>query len=320
MSRGGSIVPNEAKDSKKSIPFSIGRLGDPGEGFRTVFALFALYVIWGSTYLAIRIVVKHITPYLSAGVRFLCAGAILFLFARSRGNPAPTTRQWLGSAIVGSLLLLFGNGSVSQAEKHVASGLAATMIATVPLWAALFSGLWGRWPSTQEWMGLFIGFFGVALLTLEGNLRTNPVSTIILVFAAAAWAFGSVWSTRLPLPSGMMASAAEMLTGGLALMIASLIVREKIPTSIDGGSLLALVYLVVFGSLVAFSSYAYLLAHVRPALATSYAYVNPAVAVGLGIALLGEHVTGREIVALLIILTGVAMVVTGRERKIQGSP
>lgn len=308
--------------ARRSEPISESREPDrdgaspahPLDRFAVPLALLALYVIWGSTYLAIRIAVVSFPPFLMAGVRFLLAGCLLYTILRARGAANPTRAQWRGSATVGGFLLLGGMGGVAFAEQWVASGLAATMIATTPLWTALFAGLWGRWPTRLEAAGLGVGFAGVVLLNLEGNLRANPEGAIILLLAPALWAFGSVWSARLSLPSGMMASAAEMLTGGVLLLLAGLLTGQRMEHMPTLSSLEATAYLLIFGSLVAFSAYGYLLRRVRPALATSYAYVNPVVAVGLGIGMAGERISGIGVVALAIILAGVGLVMLGRDR------
>lgn len=250
-----------------------------------------------------------------AGIRFLIAGGILFAFMRWRGAPLPTRSQWFGSFLVGCLLLGGGNGGVTFAEQWVSSGLAAVWVATMPVWVALFGGLWGKWPSRIEWAGLGLGFAGVVILNFEGNLRANPVGAIALTIATICWAFGSVWSRHLDLPKGPMASAAQMLGGGLLLVPLGLLTGERITTIPDLGSTLAVLYLVVFGSLIAFNSYAYLLTKVRPTLATSYAYVNPMVAVLLGVLLGGEQISAAGVVAMLIILGGVALVSLGKEKK-----
>ncbi len=283
---------------------------------RVVFALFALYIIWGSTYLGIRIALNSFPPFLMAGLRFLIAGSTLYVFLRVRGAPAPTRAQWAASAVVGCLLLGAGNGGVTFAEQWVSSGLAAVWVATMPIWAALFGGLWGRWPNRVEWLGLMLGFVGVGLLNLEGNLRANPIGVIALTIATVCWAFGSVWSRHLSLPSGPMASATQMLAGSVLLIVLGLTTGEKITEAPKTQSVLAVLYLIVFGSLIAFSAYGYLLRNTRPTLATSYAYVNPVVAVVLGIWFGGEHISAVGVVAMVVILGGVAMVVMGKEKKV----
>jgi drug/metabolite transporter (DMT)-like permease len=277
-------------------------------------ALLAVYVIWGSTYLAIRFAIEDLPPFLMAGIRFVVAGGLMYAFLRLRGTPNPTRKEWGAAAIVGLLLLAGGNGLVSFAEQYVASGLAALSVATVPIFAALFAGIWKRWPTEREWLGLGIGFVGVILLNLQGDMRANPLGAAALIFATASWAFGSVWSRYLPMPKGPMASAAEMLAGGAVLLVLGLANGEHIIAMPGPRSLFALIYLIIFGSIVAFTAYSFLLQRVRPSLATSYAYVNPVVAIALGIGLAGEQVTLLELIALPIILAGVAIVVLAKSR------
>src|SRR5438067_8280937 len=245
-----------------------------GNPFLVVLSLFSLYLIWGGTYLAMRIGLEGFPPFLMASVRFLIAGSLLYAVLRLRGAAAPTRAQWIGSAIIGTLLLAGGNGGVVFSEQWVASGLAAVGIAAVPLWTALFAGLWGRWPTRIEWFCLGLGFVGVILLNLGNGVWDNPLGAIALLLAPICWALGSAWSQHISLPSGLMSSSAEMLIGGGVLVIMSFGLRERTPNLAVSQSLWALAYLVVFGSLVAFSAYGYLLRYTRPALATSYAYVN----------------------------------------------
>jgi drug/metabolite transporter (DMT)-like permease len=277
-----------------------------------VLALLALYLIWGSTYLGIRVAIETIPPLLMMGVRFIAAGGILYLFLRIRGVPNPTRSQWLGSTAVGILLIGGGMGGVATAEQWVPSSVAAVCIATAPLWISLFAGLWGRWPMRSEWLGLALGFVGVVLLNLGSGLWANPFGAMILLIAPICWAFGSAWSHHLQLPSWLMASAAQMLIGGVFVTMMGLILGQRITSMPSLTSLLALSYLIIFGSLIAFSAYGYVLRRVRPALATSYAYVNPVVAVCLGVALAGESVTVLAIVAMVVILVGVGLLSLGR--------
>jgi drug/metabolite transporter (DMT)-like permease len=188
----------------------------------------------------------------------------------------------------------------------------------MPLWAALWSGLFGRWPNRLEWLGLLVGLAGVALLSREGDFQSSPLGTVLMVLSPILWAFGSVVSTRLRMPQGLMASAAQMLTGGAALVAAGLLRGERVEEMPGLGPWLAVAYLIVFGSLFAYTAYAYLLAHTRPAVATSYAYVNPVVAVILGVTLGEEVIGGWALVGLPIILAGVAMV--GLAQKRRGMP
>src|SRR6185437_11850366 len=217
-------------------------------------ALLAVYVIWGSTYLAIHYALQGFPPFLGAGIRFLIAGTLLYSFLRVRGAPNPTRRQWGGAAIVGSLLLVGGNGGVSIAEQSVASGVTALIIATTPLWAVLFARIWGRWPNWKEWIGLLVGFAGIVFLNLGGGLSASPMGAATVLAAALCWALGSVWSQHLPLPVGAMSSAAEMLTGGVVMLLLGLVLNEHFSSAPPAASIVALGYLVVFGSLVAFSA------------------------------------------------------------------
>jgi drug/metabolite transporter (DMT)-like permease len=279
-------------------------------------ALLAVYVIWGSTYLGIKEALTGFPPFLMSGVRFLIAGTLLYGFLRLRGASNPNRRQWGGAAIVGTLLLVGGNGGVALAEQSsVASGVAALIVATTPLWAVLFARIWGRWPNRKEWIGLLVGFVGIICLNLGGSLSATPLGAVTVLGAATCWALGSVWSQHLPLPNGAMSSAVEMLVGGTVLSVLGLVFNERISSAPPPISLWALVYLILIGSLVAFSAYGYLLKRVRPALATSYAYVNPLVALLLGAAFAGEQITGVEVIALLFILTGVVLVALGREKR-----
>jgi drug/metabolite transporter (DMT)-like permease len=276
-------------------------------------ALLAVYVIWGSTYLAIRYAIESIPPFLMLGIRFVMAGGSLYLFLRLRGAPAPDRSQWAGSALVGTLLLAGGLGVAAFAEQWVASGLVALAGAALPLWATLFAGLWGHWPARREWAGLVLGFVGVGLLSLENGGQANPLAAGLLLLAPVCWAFGSVWSRRLTLPAGLLSSATEMLAGGSVLLLLGLATGERIQ-NVTGHALLAILYLILFGSLIAFSAYGYLLRRVRPVLATSYAYVNPVVAVALGVWLDRERMTWMGGLSLLLIVVGVSSVVLTREK------
>ncbi|MCQ3015996.1 drug/metabolite exporter YedA [Pseudomonas tremae] len=271
-------------------------------------AFLALYLIWGSTYLMIRIGVESWPPLMMAGVRFLIAGSLMYGFLRFRGVPAPTWAEWKAAFVIGFLLLTCGNGGVTLAEHAgVASGVAALAVATMPLFTLVFGLFWGNRTTSLEWAGIVLGLIGIGLLNLGSNLQASPYGAAVVIFAAAAWAFGSVLSKHLPLPKGPMASAAEMITAGAVLLIGSTLSGERLahmPTAAGWGALL---YLVVFGSIVAFSAYMYLLKNVRPAAATSYAYVNPAVAVMLGVLFAGETIGLEECMAMVII-SGVVLI------------
>ncbi len=275
----------------------------------TLFAAFvALYLIWGSTYLAIRIGVESWPPLMMAGLRFLVAGALMYGWLRLRGVPAPSRREWGSAALIGGLLLVCGNGGVTVAEQWVASGVAALGVATVPLFTLVFAGLWGHRNTRLEWAGIVLGLVGIGLLNLGSNMQASPAGAALILFAAATWALGSVWGKHLPLPQGPMAAAAEMLAAGALLLAGSQLAGEKLTAMPDAAGWGALAYLVVFGSLIAFSAYLYLLKTVRPAAATSYAYVNPVVAVLLGVMFAGEKIGPAEWGAMTVIVGAVALI------------
>lgn len=274
-----------------------------------IAAFFALYVIWGSTYLVIRIGVQYWPPLMLGGIRFVIAGTLMYGFLRWRGAPAPTWAQWKAAGIIGILLLSFGNGAVSVAEHTgVASGVAALAVATVPLFTLLCGYFWGARNTRLEWAGIVLGLIGIAMLNLGSNLQSSPLGAALLVFAAATWAFGSVWSKHLPLPQGAMASAVEMLVGGVVLLIGSTVSGEHLDSLPPMEGWAALAYLIGFGSIIAFNAYMYLLKNVRPAAATSYAYVNPAVAVLLGIVFVGESIGLEEAIAMAVIISAVVLI------------
>ena len=308
------IIQEQPVETDVSRPVAI--LPKPkGNRWGVLLSLFMLYIVWGSTYLGMRFALESFPPFLMAGIRFIIAGTILYTFLRVRGVAAPTRPQILGSTIIGILLLAGGNGGVSFAEQWVSSGLAAVGIAAVPLWAALFIGLMGRWPKRIEWVGLGLGFMGVIFLNLENGVWANPIGAIALLLAPICWALGSALSSRVSLPPGLMASATQMLIGGTFLLVLGLLLGERIHSVPTANAVWAMLFLIFFGSLVAFSAYGYLLRNVRPALATSYAYVNPAVAVGLGVLFAGEHITLMGVLAMVVILVGVGLVSLGRDRK-----
>jgi drug/metabolite transporter (DMT)-like permease len=275
-------------------------------------ALFLLYAVWGSTYLAMRVALEGFPPFRMGAVRFLVAGAALFLFAWARGAPLPSRAQWRNSALIGTLLLAIGNGGVAYAELSVSSGLSALVVSAMPLWMALFAGVFGKWPSSTDWAALALGALGIVLLNFGSDLHANPAGLFALLVGSASWAFGSLWSRRLVLPTGPMAAATQMLGGGSVLYLASVLHGEHLATWPSARAVGALAYLVVFGSLVAFSAYLYLLARVRPTVASSYAYVNPVVAMLLGAALGRETVPPLAFLATPLILASVAVVLRPR--------
>ncbi|NHV72847.1 drug/metabolite exporter YedA [Escherichia coli] len=276
-------------------------------------ALFALYIIWGSTYFVIRIGVESWPPLMMAGVRFLAAGILLLAFLLLRGHKLPLLRPLLNAALIGLLLLAVGNGMVTVAEhQNVPSGIAAVVVATVPLFTLCFSRLFGIKTRKLEWVGIAIGLAGIIMLNSGGNLSGNPWGAILILIGSISWAFGSVYGSRITLPVGMMAGAIEMLAAGVVLMIASMIAGEKLTALPSLSGFLAVGYLALFGSIIAINAYMYLIRNVSPALATSYAYVNPVVAVLLGTGLGGETLSKIEWLALGVIVFAVVLVTLGK--------
>jgi drug/metabolite transporter (DMT)-like permease len=277
-------------------------------------ALFALYLIWGSTYFAMRVALRVLPPFLTAGPRYVFAGVVLFTGLCLRGAPLPTRKQWLAGGAVGILLLVFGNGFVVLAQRTIDSGVAATVVATMPLWAAMLSAALGDKPTGRDITGLGLGFIGTVVLQKGGSLSFTSGDTIFLLLAPVAWAVGSVLSRRVPLPPGTMSSAVQMLIAGTIMIAIGLVRGEHPKAPLDAPTIGALLYLALFGSVIAFSAYGFLLRVTRPAIATSYAYVNPVVALVIGALLGGERFTGTKLLACVLTIVGV-LVVTYRPRR-----
>jgi len=286
----------------------------PALAVRVLLAFAAIYLIWGSTYLAIRFAIETIPPFLMAGLRSVIAGSVLYAWARARGAAAPALAGWREATILGGLMLLGGNGAVTWSEQHVPSGLAAVVVATVPLWVVLLER---RRPSARVVAGIAFGLLGIALLVgpeeLAGAGRIDPFGTLVLVGGSLSWAIGSLRGRTATLStSPWLSIAMQMFAGGALLVLFGLAAGEGprfVPTEISARSLAALAYLVVFGSLVAFSSYLWLMKVSQPARVATYAYVNPIVALVLGWALAGEPLTARTIVASAIVIAAVVFIV-----------
>lgn len=282
------------------------------ERTRIIAALAAVYLIWGSTYLAIKLALVDFPPFTLAALRFDLAGAGLLLVLLVLGRRLPPWREIGRCAVMGTLLLAGGNGLVCYAQQTVSSGLAAVAVAAMPLFAAIFAGIYGRWPSRRDGLGLAIGFAGILLLNSGAELRASPEGAIALLAAPMMWAFGSVWSHGRKFPDAWMSTALQMLIGGLVLTTIAAIRGESLPVDASWTAIGAIAYLAIAGSLIGFTAYLYLLRTVRPAVATSYAYVNPAVAIAIGIAFAGEHFSASEALATAIVLVGVGVILTGR--------
>ena len=293
-------------------------------------ALLALYVVWGSTYLAIRFAVDTIPPFLHAGLRFLISGLILVIWRRAAGDEMPSFKQWKSLAIVGTLLLLGGNGLVSFAEQRIASGVAALIIGTVPLWLVLIEAIrpGGVRPSWRALIGLIVGFGGIYLLIgpseLTGKFQFDVLGTLTLITAAFLWSVGSIYSRSAELPkSALMTTGAEMLAGSIPIFIVSILFGEWKSFSfaqVSVQSWLALLYLIAFGSMVGFVAYIWLLQNAPVSLVATYAYVNPLVAVLLGSWFAQESLTGRTLVAAGIIIGSVVFINSARQVKVKTEP
>lgn len=303
------------------------RLSAPAPRRNVIAAFAALYIIWGSTYLAIRYAVMTIPPFLMGGVRFLIAGAILYGWTRLRGAEVPTRAQWRAALVTGVLLLVGGNGAVLWSEQHVASGLVALIVAIVPLWMVVFDWLrpGGTRPAPAVFVGLTLGLVGLALLIGPGAIANRGHSTIdvraaiVPVFGSMLWALGSIFSRYAPRhSSAQLATGMQMLAGGGTFLVVSVIAGEPghfRVSAVTIPSLAGFLYLVTFGSLLGFTAYIYLLGATTAAKAATYAYVNPIVAVVLGWAVAGEPFTPMMLMAAGIILAGVALITLARPRQ-----
>jgi drug/metabolite transporter (DMT)-like permease len=296
----------------KRLPMSqTASLSDPERtrlSASVLLALATVYVVWGSTYLAIRTALVSFPPLLQMGSRFIVAGIILYAFMRWRGAPNPTLRQWRDAAIMGTLLLVIGMGCTAYASQTVTSGMVAMVIACAPLIAALWTGMFGTWPTRREWVGIAIGVAGVAILASGTTLSSSPAGFIALLAAISGWTLGSVLSQhKLKLAAGPMGFASEMVAGGVILLVLGLLRGEAIVWPPQPVAAFAWSYLVVAGSLCAFSAYMYLLANVSSTLAMSYVYVNPVIAVALGGMLAGEVLSPREWVGSAVLLGAVVV-------------
>lgn len=277
-------------------------------------ALAAVFVVWGSTYFAIRVGLEGFPPFLMGAFRFFAAGVLMYAVLRWRGVAAPTRGQWGRLFLLSIFMVVLSNGLVNFAEQDVSSGLAAVAVASMPLWAGLFAAMRGTQPSRAEWIGLVIGFVGVVWLNAGSSLTGSPRGMIALLCAPIAWAWGSIWSRDLDLPSPFMSAAGQMICGTFWMLVAAGLMGERMTAMPSAHALMAVVYLALFGSIVAFTAYVWLLQNVRPALATSYAYVNPPIAVLLGAGLLGERFGWHDIGPMLVILAGVVVITLAKSR------
>ncbi|MGN9788058.1 EamA family transporter [Nonomuraea sp. ZG12] len=282
-------------------------------------ALGVVYVVWGSTYLGIAIVIETMPPMLSGALRFVSAAVLLGGFLVIRKGLAPfrmTARQLGGAAVVGLLLLTGGNGMVAVAEQHISSGLAALLVASVPLWLVVLRIAFRDRPQVLTLAGVLVGFGGVAAVSLSGGTSGSSAGIVVILLAAGSWSVGSFLSSRIAMPANALAaSTVEMLVGGAGMVVVGLTAGEHLDiAAVSGRSWAALVYLVLVGSLIGFTAYSWLLGNAPISLVSTYAYVNPVVAVLLGVLILSEQVTWQILAGGLIILVGVALVVSTERR------
>ncbi|PWB54109.1 MAG: EamA family transporter [Anaerolineales bacterium] len=298
-------------------------------------ALIAVYIVWGSTYLAIRFTIETIPPFISAGIRFLISGLILFIWRRLSGDQAPSKIEWRAATIVGLLLLLGGNGALVWAEQRIPSGIASLFIATTPLWMVLIDSLrpGGKNASWLTWAGVFVGLLGIALLANPWQQHTTSsppldiVGIVALLFGAFSWSIGSLYSRSAPLPkSPLMGTGMEMLAGSLGLFAFATLIGEWKQfdvSTISLSSIGGLTYLIIFGSGIGFVAYTWLLRNAPTTIVATYAYVNPVVAILLGSLIAHEPLEQVELIAAMIIISGVVLITTGRtltEKKLDSVP
>ncbi len=285
----------------------------PVQAARVSVAWLAVCLLWGSTFFGIRVALECFPPFLIGALRFFFAGLILFVVGCARKERLPRPREWAGATLTGSLYFAVGNCLVNFAEQSISTGLASILVATMPLWASLFARLLGERLSRQEVAGVLIGLVGVTVLNAGGELRASSTGAACGLLAPMGWALGFVVDRRVPAPAGMMRTAAQMLCGGGVAFALSLATREHV-TAPSALAFWALAYLCVFGSIAGFSAYSYLMRHARLAVATSYAYVNPVIAIALGVAFAGERLGTASLAGAIIVLAAVALVLRGRSR------
>jgi drug/metabolite transporter (DMT)-like permease len=268
-------------------------------------SLFCVYVIWGTTYYALKVGLEGAGPYFLLATRFIVAGALTMGWLRLRGEPLPTARQWRGAAVLAFLLLVVSLGNVTVAEKWVASGAAVALVTLLPLTVALWSVYFGSRPKALEWAAIVVGAAGTLVMVMGEDLRARPLGTLLILIGVASWSLGTVLSRRIETPPGAMGFAAEMLAGGIMALVLSAVFRESWTVAPTARVWWAWSYLVVFGSLIGFSAYRYLVDQVSPTLATSYAYVNPLVGLLVGWGLGHERFSANVLIGLPIVLLSV---------------
>lgn len=285
--------------------------------WRLVVALAIVYIVWGTTYYALSVAMRSLPPVLMNGARFLLAGAVMVALAQWRGQTWPTARQWAGCALIGSLMAFAAMALVVLAQHQgIGSGLMATVVTTMPMWLALWTRLGGEPVARTSWLGLALGAAGAGLLALEGDFSATPLGALFAFAAPLCWSIGSYASRRLALPAPTMAAGAQWLVGGAVGVVVAWLAepgaRAVDWAGVSTASWLAWAYLVVCGTLITLNSYLWLLQNTSVALAGSYSFVNPLVALAVGVGLGGERLTGWVFVAMPLILAGLALIAYGR--------
>lgn len=284
---------------------------------RLIASLAAVYVIWGSTYLGMRIAIHDIPPLFMACARFTTAGVVLFIIALVRGSPRPTARDWRQIAPIGTLLFLGGNGFIAIAQGSIPSGGTAVVAAMMPLWIGVLGLVFRERPTKREWLSLVIGFAGILVLARGPSLAGRPLHIVLVLIAPLSWAFGSLLARRLTSDVSKdpwMLPAMEMITGGIVMGAVGVLHGEHIPAHIGMRSGLAFAYLWFAGSFIAFTAYSWLLRNTRPVVATSYAYVNPGIAVLLGSLLYDEPLGPTTIVANVLMVVAIWLALSKAHR------
>jgi drug/metabolite transporter (DMT)-like permease len=288
------VEPRAESEPRPSVPL-------------TIACLASTYVIWGTTYYAIKVGIEAWPTFFLVGTRFVVAGLALLGWQALRRRGMPTARQWRNSTLLGVLLLVMGNGAAAVAEHWVSSGATVALVSIMPLIVAVWSGVFGEWPRPLEWCALALGAAGTLVMLLGRDLRVSAIGTLVILVGTTSWSLGTVLSRRLDVPRGASGFGAEMLTAGLVALILSLLLRERWSLPVSAGAWWSWAYLVVFGSLIAFSAYRYLVERVSATLAATYAYVNPPVGLLVGFWLGSESFSGRLLLGLPIVLAAVAL-------------
>jgi len=309
----------------------LNKKSNPPSSLAIWAAMITVYILWGSTYLAIRFAIETIPPFLMAGVRFLIAGTILYLIRRARGDARPSRGEWCSAAIIGILLLVGGNGGVVWAEQKVASGVTALLVGVAPLWMVLIDVLHpsGRRPSRWAILGLVLGFVGISVLIGPSQIvgqgeNVDFIGAVVLILSSLSWAVGSLYSRQAPLPSSpLLWTAMEMLAGGAGLLLLGLLTGELKQfnlATLSFRSLTGMAYLIVFGSWIGLTSYTWLFRVAPTPLVATYAYVNPVVAVLLGHFLAAEPLTPQIVIAATIVIGSVALTTISQQASIRSKP